>query len=93
MYDIPQDNPNRTPTGPSHLHKLHNNHPLFLITQNYRHKLRIAERLLQTSTSQQSTISHIPVQQPNIDDKYEQIVRPPHTLNFSFKNNHNFSPR
>ena len=92
-YDIRQYNTNTTPTSPAPLHNSNNNHPLSLVPQSYRNTLSTSERRIKNSNLQRSHISHIALQQPNIDDTYEQINEQQHNLNFRSQINHLFSPR
>ena len=90
-YDESRNDKNTTPTAPQ-LQNLNHNHPLSLVTQNFRN---IALTDLRTSRSNypQSPIQQIITQQPNMDDTYEQIIEQPHTTNLRSQNNHLFSPR
>ena len=81
-YDTSQDKINPTPTATTHLHHLHDNHPLSLVTRNYRNTLAITEHTSQDHSYQQKLVSHISLHQSTIDDTYEQIVEQQHTTNF-----------
>ena len=90
-YGTSQDNRITTPTAPQ-LHNLHNNHPLSLVPRNYRNLL-VIEHISTSHSYPKSPVTHVVAHQPNIEDKYEQIIEQPHTNNFRSQNNHLFSPR
>ena len=70
-YDNPQDNPNSTLTAPPQLNIQHNRHPLSLVPQNSRNTLAVTEHNSQSHSYPQSPVSHIALNEPNIDDTYE----------------------
>ena len=90
-YDNPQDNKNTTPSAPQ-LHNLHNNHPLTLVPRIYRNTA-ITEHISTSHSYPRGPVTHIIAQQPNIEEKYEQIIEQPHTTNFRSQSSHLFSPR
>ena len=79
----------KTTPSARHLHNLHNNHPLSSVPQNYRNTA-ITEHISISQDYPQSPITHIKAQQPNIEEKYEQIIEQPHTTNFRSQNNNFF---
>ena len=89
-YDTSQDKKYITPTAPQFTN-FRNNHSLSLVPRNYRHTL-ITKYTSSSHSYPQSPFSHIVVHQPNVDDRYEQIIEQPHTTNFRSQNNHIFSP-
>ena len=84
-YDDSNNNTNALPTAPH----LPNNHPLSLVSQNFRN-LAITNPPNLRSSHIQSPIKHIVTQTPPIDDTYEQIIEKPHTTTFQSQNNHFF---
>ena len=68
IYDTSQNITITTLKALSHLHSLHNSHPVSSVQQSYRHTLPTTERILQPNISQRSPKSHITLQQPNIDN-------------------------
>ena len=91
IHIISQDNKNTTPTAP-HLNNLYNNHPLSLVTRNYRNTA-ITEHIPTSHSYQQNLVTHIIAQKPNIEERFEQIIEQPHTTNLRSQNNHLFSTR
>ena len=87
-YDDSNNNTNALPTAPH----LPNNHPLSLVSRNFRN-LAITNPLNLRPSHIQSPTQHIVTQQPSIDNTYEQIIEQPHTTTFQSQNNHFFSPR
>ena len=63
-----------------------NNHPLSLVSQNFRN-LAITNPLNLKPSHIQSPIQHIVTQQTSIDNTYEQIIEQPHTTTFQSQNN------
>ena len=90
-YDESNNNTNTLPTAP-HLPNLHHNHPLSLVSPNFRNLAITNPRNLRPS-HKQSPIQHIVTQHPQIDDTYEQIIEQPYTTTFQSQNNRFFSPR
>ena len=86
-YDNPQHNTNTTPTKPSHLHSLHNNHLLSLVSQSFRNTSSTSKRPIHTNKFQRTPISHIALPQPTVDDTSEQSAEQLHALNFRSQNN------
>ena len=84
-YDDSNYNTNALPTAPH----LPNNHPLSLVSQNFRN-LAFTNPLNLRPSHIQSPIHHIVTQQPSTDDTYEQIIEQPHTTTFQSQNNHFF---
>ena len=84
------NNTNALPTA-LHLPNLHHNHPLSLVSQNFRN-LAITNPLNLRPSHIQSPIQHIVTQQPPNNDTYEQIIEQPHTTTFQSQNNHFFKP-
>ena len=82
---------NALPTAP-HLPNLHHNHPLSLVSRNFRN-LAITNPPNIRPSHVQSPIQLIVTQHPQNDDTYEQIIKQPHTTTFQSQNNHFFSPR
>ena len=89
--DDSQNNTNKTPTAPQ-LQNLNHNHPLSLVPRNFRN-IALTDLITSRSNYPQSPIQHILIQQPNIEDTYEQIIEQPHTTNFRSQDSHLFSPR
>ena len=88
-YDNSQDNKNTITSAPQ-LHTLRNNHPLFLVPQNYR-KIALTEHFSTSHSYPQKPVTHIIAQQANIEDTFEQIIEQPHTTNLRSQNNHLFA--
>ena len=86
--DVSNNNTNALPTAP----RLPNNHPLSLVSQNFRN-LAITNPPNLRPNHKQSPIQDIVTQHPPIDDTYEQIIEQPHTTTFQYQNNHFFSQR
>ena len=82
------NNTNALPTAP-HLPNLQFNHPLSLVSRNFRN-LAIANPPNLRPSHIKSPIQHIVTQNPTIDDTYEQIIEQPHTTTFQSQNNHIF---
>ena len=78
---------NALPTAP-HLPNLHHNHPLSLVSRNFRN-LAITNPPNIRPSHVQSPIQLIVTQHP----QNEQIIKQPHTTTFQSQNNHFFSPR
>ena len=90
-YDEPNNNNNNTnalPTAP-HLPNLQFNHPLSLVSRNFRN-LAITNPSNLRHSHIQSPIQHIVTQHPQIDDTSEQIIEKPHITTFQSQNNHFF---
>ena len=90
-YDDSNNNTNALPTAPQ-LPNLHHNHPLSLVSRNFRN-LAITNPLNLRPSHVQSPIQHIVTQHPPIDDTYQQIIKLRHTTTFQSQYNHFFSPR
>ena len=90
-YENSQNITNTTPTAPQ-LQRLNHNHPISLVLRNFRN-IALTDLITSRSNYPQSPIQHITTQQPNIEDKYKQIIEQPHTTNFRSQNSHLFSPR
>ena len=90
-YDESNNKTNALPTAP-HLPNLHHNHPLSLVSRNFRN-LAITNPPNLRLSHIQSPIQNIVTQHPPIDDTYKQIIEQPHTTTFQSQNNHFFSPR
>ena len=90
-YDVSNNNTNALPTA-LRLPNLHHNHPLSLVSRNFRN-LAITNPPNFRPSHIQSPIQHILTQHPPIDDTYEQIIEQPHTTTFHSQNNHFFSQR
>ena len=90
-YDDSNNNTNAFPTAP-HLPNLHHNHPLSLVSPNFRN-LAITNPPNLRPSHIQSPIQYIVIQHPPIDDKYEQIIEQPHITTFQSQNNNFFSQR
>ena len=88
--DESQSNTNVSPTAPQ-LSNLHHNHPLSLVSQNFRNLALTNPTNLRRSNIQ-SPVHHIVTQHPQNDDTYEQIIEL-HTTTFQSQNNQFFSPR
>ena len=84
-YDDSNNNTNALTTAPC----LPNNHPLSLVSQNFRN-LAITNPINLRPSHLQSPIQHIVTQQPSNDNTYEQIIEQPHTTTFQSQNNHFF---
>ena len=82
-YDDSNNNTNALATAPH----LPNNHPLSLVSRNFRN-LAITNPLNSRPSHIQSPIQHIVTQHPPINDTYEQIIEQPHTITFQSQNNH-----
>ena len=89
-YDESNNNTNTLPTAP-HLPNLHHNHPLSLVSRNFRN-LAITNRPILRPSLMQSPIQHIVTQHPQNDDTSEQIIEQPLTTTFQSQKNHFFSP-
>ena len=85
-YDDSNNITNALPTAP-HLPNLHHNHPLLLVSRNFRN-LAITNPPNLRPSYIQSPIQHIVTQRPPIDDTYKQIIEQPHTTTFQSQNNH-----
>ena len=90
-YDDSNNITNALPTAP-HLPNLHHNHPLSLVSRNFRN-LAITNPPNLRPSHMQSPIQHKVTQHQPIDDRYEQIIEQPHTTTFQSQNNHFFSQR
>ena len=90
-YDESQNESNVSPTAPQ-LKYSHHNHPLPLVSRNFRN-LALTNPTNLRSKNIQSPIHHIVTQHPQNNDTYEQIIEQPHTTTFESQNNHFFSPR
>ena len=82
-YDDSNNNTNTLPTAPH----LPNNHPLSLVSRNFRNLAITSPPKLRPSHIR-SPIQHIVTQNPSIDDIYEQIIEQPHTTTFESQNIH-----
>ena len=92
LYHHTEDDKNTTPTAP-HLHTLHDNHPISLLSRNYRN-IALTEHIFTSHRYPQSPVTHIFAQIPNVEkNTYKQIIEQPRTTNFRSQNNHIFSPR
>ena len=87
-YDDSNNNTNALPTAP-HLPNLHHNHPLSLVSRNFRN-LAITNPLNLRPSHIQSPIQHLVTQHPPIDDTYPQIIELRHTTTFQSQYNHFF---
>ena len=85
-YDGSQHNTNTLPTAPQ-LPSLNRNHPLSLVTRNFRN-LALVNIANSKQNHIQSPIHHIVNQQSQNDNTYEKIIEQPHTTNFQSQNNH-----
>ena len=90
-YDELHNKTNTLPTSP-HLPNLHHNHPLSLVSRNFRN-LAITNPPNLRQSILQSPIQYIVTQHPQIHDTCEPIIEQPHTTTFQSQNNHFFSPR
>ena len=90
-YDESQNNTNILPTAPQ-LPNLHHNHPLSLVSRNFRN-LAIPNPTNIRPSNIQSPIRQIVTQHSQNDDTYEQIIEQPHTTTFQSQNSHFFGPR
>ena len=90
-YDESNNHTSALPKAP-HLPNLHHNHPLSLVSRNFRN-LAITNPPNLRPNHIQSPIQHLVTQHPQNDDTYEQIIEQPHTTTFQSQNNHFFSPR
>ena len=90
-YDESQHNTNTLSTAPQ-LPTLNRNHPLSLVTRNFR-ILALVNIANSRPNHIQSPTHHIVTQQSQNDDTYEQIIEQPHTTIFQSQNNRFFSPR
>ena len=90
-YNDSNNNTNTLPTA-THLPNLHHDHPLSLVSRNFRN-LAITNPPNLRPSHIQSLIQHIVTQHPPIDDTYEQIIEQPHTTTFQSQTNHFFSQR
>ena len=88
-YDEEHNNTNTTPTAP-HLPNQPQNHPLSLVSWNFR-SLAITNPSNFRPNTIQSPIQHIVMQHPQNHNTYEQIIKD--TTTFQSRNNHFFSPR
>ena len=91
IYDESNNNTNALPTArhsPTH----HHNHPLLLVSRNFRN-LAITNPPNIRPSHIQSPVQHIVTPLPHINNTYEQIIELPHTTTFQSQNNHFFSPR
>ena len=82
---------NVSPTPPQ-LPNLHHNRPLLLLSRNIR-SLALTNPTNLRPNYTQSLIHHIITQHSQNDDKYEQIIKQPHTTTVQSQNNHFFSLR
>ena len=89
----PQDKINPTLTASPPLYSLQLFHPLSLVPRNHRNTLAITEHTAQGDSFPRSPVSHITLQQSNIDGIYEQIIEQAHIIIFRSQNNHLFSTR
>ena len=90
-YDEEHNNIEVTPTA-SQLPPLPDNHPLSLVTRNFRN-LAITHNPNFRPTTSQSPIHHIMTHHSQDDNTYEQIIEQPHTTAFQSQNNHFFLAR
>ena len=90
-YDESQHNTN-TLTTATQLTSLNRNHPLSLVTRNFRN-LALVNIAKSRPNHIQCSIHHIVTQQSQNDNTYKQIIAQPPTTNFQSQNNHFFSPR
>ena len=89
-YDDSNNNTNALPTAP-HLPNFHHNHPLSLVSRNFRN-LAITNPPNLRPSHVQSPIQHIVTQHPQNDDTYEQTIEQPNTTTFQTQNYHFFQP-
>ena len=90
-HDDSNNSTNALPTAP-HLPNLHHNHPLSLVSRNFRN-LAITNPVNLRPSDIQSTIQHMVTKHPPIDGTYEQIIEQPHITTFQPQINHFLSPR
>ena len=84
-------NINVSPTAPQ-LPNLNHNHPLSLVSRNFRNLALTNSTNLRTNYLQRP-IHRIVNQESRNDDTYEQIIEQPHTTTFQSQNNSFFSSR
>ena len=84
-YDEELNSIEVTPTAP-HLPPLPQNHPLSLISRNFRN-LAITNNPNSRPNTTQSPIQHIMTHQLQNDNTYEQILEQPHTTTFQSQHN------
>ena len=89
-YDESNKNIYTLPTAP-HLPNLHHNHPLSLVSRNFRN-LAITNPPNLRPSHMQSPIQHIVTQHPQNANTYEKIIQQPHTTTFQSQNIHFFQP-
>ena len=85
-YEESQHKINTLPTA-SQLPSLNRNHPLSLVSRNFRN-LELVNIANSRPIHIQCPIHLIVTQQSQIDDTYEQIIKQPYTTNFQSQNNH-----
>ena len=90
-YDESQNKTNLSPAAPQ-LANLHHNHPLSLVSRNFRNLALTNPTKLRPSYIQ-SPVHHIVTHHSQNDDTYEQIIEQPDNTTFQSQNNHFFSPR
>ena len=90
-YDESQNNTNTSPRAPQ-LPSLHHNHPLSLVSRNFRN-LALTNTTSSRPNYLPSPIHHIVTQQSQNDDTYEQIIEQPHTTTFQSQKILILSPR
>ena len=84
-YDKSHNNTNTLPTAP-HSPNLHHNHPLSLVSRNFRNlAITITNPPNLRSSSIQSPIQDIITQNPQNDDTYEQNIKQPIPSLFTLK--------
>ena len=84
-YDDGQNNTNTTPTAPQ-LQSLNHNHPISLVTRNFRN-IALKDLISSRPNYPQHPIQHIINQQSNLEHTYEQIIEQTQTTNFCSQNN------
>ena len=85
-YDESNQNTNALPTA-SHLPNQHHNHPLSLVSRNFRN-IAITNPPNLRPSHIQSPLQHIMTEHPQNDNTFEQIIDQPHTTTFQSQNNH-----
>ena len=78
--DESQKKTNVSPTAPQ-LPSLHHNHPLSLVSRNFRN-LALTNTTSSRPNYIQSPIHHLVTQKSQNDDTYEQLIEQPHTTIF-----------